>query len=155
MTYQPLLPQRQWEDVRATNLSSQFGQQSEGDSRAEPSSSLKLKSGDEGRSKDGLDHAPVVVNHLTQTDLSNVKPLPFIAAPNQNQVIAAQAKEARRAQIPLRPYAEAPQSDDIQIHIGRIEVVAVQQPEPRQTPPPVRKGLTLDDYLSRRNGRIG
>lgn len=47
------------------------------------------------------------------------------------------------------------QRDDIQIHIGRIEVVAVSPPAPRPAAPSHRKGLSLDEYLSRRNGRAG
>jgi hypothetical protein len=45
------------------------------------------------------------------------------------------------------------QQDDIQIHIGRIEVVAVSPPAPRPAAPSHRKGPSLDEYLSRRNGR--
>lgn len=45
------------------------------------------------------------------------------------------------------------QPDDIQIHIGRIEVVAVPpQPAPRAPKTPDRS-LSLDAYLSRRDGR--
>jgi len=40
-------------------------------------------------------------------------------------------------------------SDDIQIHIGRIEVTAVHPPAPRATQIPDR-GLSLDSYLNRR-----
>jgi hypothetical protein len=43
-------------------------------------------------------------------------------------------------------------SDDIQIHIGRIEVVAVPQATPRSAAP-ARKSQTLDEYLKRRDGR--
>jgi hypothetical protein len=49
--------------------------------------------------------------------------------------------------------AAPPPSEDIQIHIGRIEVIAVPPPAPRPAPAPVRKGLTLDEYLSGGNGR--
>jgi hypothetical protein len=38
-------------------------------------------------------------------------------------------------------------SDDIQIHIGRIEVTAVQPPAPRPAPAPTRKAMSLDEYL--------
>lgn len=44
------------------------------------------------------------------------------------------------------------QPDDIQIHIGRIEVIAVPPPAPRAPKPPDRS-LSLDAYLSRRDGR--
>jgi hypothetical protein len=44
------------------------------------------------------------------------------------------------------------QADDIQIHIGRIEVTAVPPPAPRVVKPP-EKGPSLDAYLKRREGR--
>ncbi len=42
--------------------------------------------------------------------------------------------------------------DDIQIHIGRIEVTAVQPPAPRAPKAPDTR-ISLDAYLERRNGR--
>jgi hypothetical protein len=39
--------------------------------------------------------------------------------------------------------------DEIQIHIGRIEVTAVTQAAPRPAPPPARKSISLDEYLQR------
>ena len=43
--------------------------------------------------------------------------------------------------------------DEIQIHIGRIEVTAVPPAPPRAAFKPVRKGMSLDDYLRGRNRR--
>lgn len=48
----------------------------------------------------------------------------------------------------------AREADEIQIHIGRIEVTAVQQ---RSAPPaakPTRKGMSLDEYLRHSDGRV-
>jgi hypothetical protein len=49
------------------------------------------------------------------------------------------------------PSRRSAQSDDIQIHIGRIEVTAVAQPAPRPAATPVRKAMSLDEYLGRRS----
>jgi len=51
------------------------------------------------------------------------------------------------------PRTAPTRADDIQIHIGRIEVTAVPPAAPRPAPP--RKGQTLDDYLRTSKGRVG
>jgi hypothetical protein len=43
--------------------------------------------------------------------------------------------------------------DEIQIHIGRIEVTAVPQTPPRTSSKPQRKGISLDEYLKGRDRR--
>ncbi len=48
-----------------------------------------------------------------------------------------------------------PQGDEIQIHIGRIEVIAMPPAAPRPAAVPARKTQTLDEYLRQRNGRTG
>lgn len=48
-----------------------------------------------------------------------------------------------------------PQGDEIQIHIGRIEVIAMPPAAPRPVAAPARKTQTLDEYLRQRNGRTG
>jgi hypothetical protein len=50
---------------------------------------------------------------------------------------------------------EERQSDEIQIHIGRIEVIAMPPAAPRPMPVPARKSQTLDEYLRRGSGRAG
>ena len=44
-------------------------------------------------------------------------------------------------------------TDEIQIHIGRIEVTAVPPPPVKTVPAPTRKSPSLDEYLKRRPGR--
>jgi hypothetical protein len=46
------------------------------------------------------------------------------------------------------------QSDEIQIHIGRIEVTAIHPPPPKR-PKARDKEISLDAYLKRRDGRAG
>jgi hypothetical protein len=61
----------------------------------------------------------------------------------------------KTAGVDLRHGAATPSraSDEIQIHIGRIEVTAI-HPAPVRTAPakPARCGPSLDEYLRRRNG---
>jgi hypothetical protein len=64
---------------------------------------------------------------------------------------APQHVDSLRSQFLAQP---AHEPDSIEIHIGRIEVLAAQpQPSPRPTAQPVKKSLDLGEYL-RRGGRV-
>jgi hypothetical protein len=78
---------------------------------------------------------------------------PLLMAPDGVLDNAAAPLAGRRPppREPRAPQAER-QPDEIQIHIGRIEVTAVPPPPPRVPRPPDRS-LSLDDYLRRRSGR--
>lgn len=84
-----------------------------------------------------------------------------IAGPPKPLVPRIDAQLSRAMSRPTAPpvgprhHQEVRGADDIQINIGRIEVIAVPPAAPRTTAPPARKGMSLDDYLSRRNGRMG
>jgi hypothetical protein len=65
-------------------------------------------------------------------------------------VVAGDAGKPARAEFSA-PSRRSAQSDDIQIHIGRIEVTAVAQPTPRPAATPARKAMRLDEYLGRRS----
>ena len=67
-------------------------------------------------------------------------------------VVAGDAGKPVRAEFSA-PSRRSAQSDDIQIHIGRIEVTAVAQPTPRPAAAPARKAMSLDEYLGRRSRR--
>lgn len=69
---------------------------------------------------------------------------PFAAAPRSTP----RENSSRRSATPSR------QPDEIQIHIGRIEVTAVQQAPVPPAVKPTRKGLSLDEYLQRANRRV-
>ncbi len=71
--------------------------------------------------------------------------LPVFSARAASRPAAASIAPARRT-APLQP-------EDIQIHIGRIEVTAVPPQAPCAVPAAARKGLTLDEYLRGSNGR--
>jgi hypothetical protein len=51
--------------------------------------------------------------------------------------------------------SQSREADEIQIHIGRIEVTAVPPVPARPAPAPNRKSPSLDEYLKRRPGRAG
>jgi hypothetical protein len=64
------------------------------------------------------------------------------------------AAHKRDAHIERNSAAINRQADEIQIHIGRIEVTAVHPPPPKA--PKMRdKEISLDAYLKRRDGRAG
>lgn len=71
------------------------------------------------------------------------RPLAALSAPGAAHKSAAD--ERRTAARPRN-------SDDVHIHIGRVEVTAVPPPTPRQAAAPARKTMTLEEYLGRRNG---
>ena len=62
---------------------------------------------------------------------------------------AAQIAAGRRT---AQPQAEQ-RGDEIQIHIGRVEVIAMPAVAPRAAPAPARKSQTLDEYLRQGRGR--
>jgi hypothetical protein len=68
---------------------------------------------------------------------------------------ARQAQDSVPAEFSARPPAAEREANDIQIHIGRVEVVAVPQAAPSRATAPARKAISLEDYLRRRDGRGG
>lgn len=77
-----------------------------------------------------------------------VLPLPLLPANPQGAASApAASASASASAVPAR------EPDEVHIHIGRIEVTAIQESRPASKPS--RKGaapLSLDDYLARRKG---
>jgi hypothetical protein len=78
---------------------------------------------------------------------------PLLTPPHTFASVISAAERRERPRPRQAAHAAQPH-DDIQIHIGRIEVVAV--PPPAQTPRAPKaadSGLSLDAYLNRRNER--
>lgn len=76
-----------------------------------------------------------------------VLPLPLLPANPPRAASAPAADSASASALPAR------EPDEVHIHIGRIEVTAIQESRPASKPS--RKGaapLSLDDYLARRKG---
>ena len=109
----------------------------------------------EAMSSIAAEYVPIVVERAMQAGSSDTPPLAIMRSQDVERAIASAARQARpAAQVPSTAHAAPVAGDEIQIHIGRIEVVAVPPPAPRPAPAPARKGMSLDEYLNRRNGRI-
>jgi hypothetical protein len=120
---------------------------------ATPASALSQESGSRAPSSDIRNPeppriAPLVAGNMRQpVRPSGPDPLPppIMAAAPTPRLPARDSPPARR-----RP--PGPEPGDIQIHIGRIEVMAAPPAAPRPAAAPVRHAMSLDEYLKRRNG---
>jgi len=74
---------------------------------------------------------------------------PAALTPPSEQPAAAASRSAERSS----PRQAEHEPDEIQIHIGRIEVTAVQQAPARAPLKTLHKGQSLDEYLKRRDRR--
>ena len=63
------------------------------------------------------------------------------------------ARADSREMMPAPGAPERSQTEEILIHIGRIEVIAVPPPGVRSSALPTNRFTSLDDYLKRRDGR--
>ena len=83
-------------------------------------------------------------------------PLMIQAPPRPASVLSPRAQPtaaASRNLEPSSPRQAEHEPDEIQIHIGRIEVTAVQQAPARAPLKTLHKGQSLDEYLKRRDRR--
>ncbi len=97
---------------------------------------------------------PLVPRQVTSTDV----PRMLAEAPKRRVAHALQPAMANRGKERNREAAGGAkpaerEPDEIQIHIGRIEVTATPPAPARPAAKPMRKTPTLDDYLKRRHGR--
>jgi hypothetical protein len=83
---------------------------------------------------------------------SNPPALEPLVSPAMTQVRRAGEDHASRDLAP-RPRSPAREPEEIQIHIGRIEVTAARPAPARSAPVAARKSPSLDEYLKRRPGR--
>lgn len=105
------------------------------------------KSAEGGDSRLAAEHLPLIIERLMQG--------PGAAQPSDagTAQTGRTGRGAVPAPVPERVAQVTP--DEIQIHIGRIEVIATPPPAPRVAPAPARKSMSLDEYLNRRDGRVG
>jgi len=99
-------------------------------------------------------YEPVIAAGTPKPSRSDEGPRP--SEPTQSvsalQAVSRRAAASEGAQRNVLMRAPI-QAEDIQIHIGRIEVIAVPPPVALPAAAPARRGQSLDEYLSRSNGR--
>jgi hypothetical protein len=91
--------------------------------------------------RDTTEHAPVPVRPATATT-------PLQASPARNDDRRRERNDDRRKPEPAAPTPE------VHIHIGRVELTALQTPHPKSAPRSTgKKPMSLDDYLRQRDTR--
>lgn len=110
----------------------------------EPLISDTERSAPEGADATELDDRPSLAGAEAVIKPRNTRPIAASLSP------LPQAKSDARALA--KPVAEDRQTDEIQIHIGRIEVTAI-RPAAATVPKARDKEINLDAYLKRRDGR--
>jgi hypothetical protein len=94
-------------------------------------------------------YQPLMPESLSRTDGPRAfRPVTSSPTPNVRKDVRKEER-ARRLNTSGSPEREA---DEIQIHIGRIEVTAVPPPTPAPVRAPARKSISLDEYLKRKHG---
>jgi len=111
----------------------------------------------EGARADAADpHAPQEVSRAEKTQQPEEARRAASALPQRFDPLLRPAREARPPSAgPQVPAARnrVPQEPEIQVHIGRIEVIAAAPQTPRATAPRPNRATSLADYLAGRNGR--
>jgi hypothetical protein len=70
-----------------------------------------------------------------------------------SETVVSTASKKDAARVPRHGAVSKSEADEIQIHIGRIEVTAVPPAAARPAVVPVSKSVNLDEYLKRGRGR--
>jgi hypothetical protein len=90
----------------------------------------------------------VALDHPHQPLVDEATPRSRMAFRN-SPAEASRTPRGPRTNLPVRLPQPRPEPDEIEIHIGRIEVTAVLPPPARPAAPPARKSLNLEEYLKR------
>ena len=86
-----------------------------------------------------------------QAEVNHLELRPTRRVVHERPMFASDPAESAGAELSAAARFPERRVDDVQIHIGRIEVVAVPSPSPSPTVPPVRKAMGLDEYLRQRS----
>ncbi|WP_233855836.1 hypothetical protein [Paraburkholderia sp. HD33-4] len=101
---------------------------------------------------------PRIVPLVAEDVRQSARPSALDPFPAPMMAESAGRTAAPTAKLPARDGPSAlrrpstPDTGDIQIHIGRIEVMAAPPMAPRPAATPVRRTMSLDEYLKRRDG---
>ncbi len=85
-----------------------------------------------------------------QETIASVSTTRILEAPVTVPVTPSERRTIAARQVSPMANVAPSSADEIQIHIGRVEVIAVPPAPQRPAPVPVRKAMSLDDYLRRR-----
>jgi hypothetical protein len=99
-----------------------------------------------------LDH-PLVGAMRRQDTIANEDGVPREPRQARRSPVSTRAERQRGIERSASLQAEKQTTEDIQIHIGRIEVIAERQAAAPPPPKPIRRSLNLQEYLKRRDGR--
>jgi hypothetical protein len=152
--FRPLLPVREIQGSQDAAVISPLHRQTDGTSSSTPESRSQRMHDDE-RDSDASPKFQVRTTHPEHEETRTTKQVSPLLPLFDAQSLALRKPAAIAAQFAPRAQQETPSGDDIRINIGRIEVIAVPLSAPQAMPAPTRKGMSLDEYLSRRNGRTG
>jgi hypothetical protein len=87
-------------------------------------------------------YRPLMAERAPRTEEKSSSPFPTSAQRAERKNLSGRAEKPER------------QPDEIQIHIGRIEVTAAPPAPPRTETKPANKSPDLGEYLKRRHGRF-
>jgi hypothetical protein len=153
-SFRPLLPVRQAESSYAADVISPRNQRTDvasavrSDSRTDSTHEKERVTGDSA------------IGHVTTVNLAQDESRASQQASLHSQFDVLSLQALRKPAQAAAPFVPRTQGDpsasgDIRISIGRIEVIAVPPPTPRSTPSGARKEISLDEYLSRQDRRVG
>ena len=150
--YTPLIPNVEAIQGKQTE---DFPRPAEKISSSHPGEKSTLEALPERNAHPGEQTKELVVTHVYAPKVSESTVHSTLKAPAQKMdPFAATPRRAPRENSSRRSATPSGQPDEIQIHIGRIEVTAVQQAPVPPAVKPTRKGLSLDEYLQRANRRV-
>jgi hypothetical protein len=98
---------------------------------------------------------PAASSASPRSELRLAQFMPIAAHLELPQPAASNAEKTIPQLAPRQKASRSNSSEDVQLHIGRIEVIAVAPPGAAAPPTSRSRSTSLDDYLRRRKGEAG